>query len=207
MYKRIIKIVLSTLSILLFGLAVYIMAFGALAIKNNKLINIFGYSYSLVPTNSMETSDPKSIKEGDFIFIKIKDFEDVNVGDIVVYKTSQGVMFVHRVHEEGPNNSFYMRGDKINLDESIPDEFKNDVDLLTESNYQGHVIGRVGFINISKGLSKHRTTLIAAIIGILLLFVVIQAVQIIRSVQKHKLEQLREQLEKDQQEEHKDLEN
>ena len=52
--KNIYQTFIICLTFVLFALTIYILIAGVNAAKNNEMMNIFGYTYSVVPTDSME---------------------------------------------------------------------------------------------------------------------------------------------------------
>jgi len=86
------------------------------ASTKNRPPRFFGISISYVPTASMEPT----IMAGEYIMFTKTSFEDVENGDIIVYKSSRDMYIVHRivqVHDEylitkGDNN-LYQDNEKI----------------------------------------------------------------------------------------------
>ena len=56
----------------------------------------FGYSVSYVPTESMEPT----INAGDYVLFKATTFEEVNVDDIIIYRSNTGRFIIHRIIEK-----------------------------------------------------------------------------------------------------------
>ena len=72
--KKILSLVFVGLIIILTG---YILIFGSIARKNNNLLTFFGYSYSIVPTNSMAGSYEDSIEPVSVIISKNTSFDNL----------------------------------------------------------------------------------------------------------------------------------
>lgn len=187
MMKKVFKSIMIILSIIMFSLTIYIMVFGSMAVKNNRLINIFGYSYALVPSDSMKSDRDDSFQKGDLVFLKLSDYNHLKPEDVVVYRSNLNILIVHRITRENPNvsNTFYLKGDALDYE---------DPELLTNDNYQAKVIGHIKFINMSDFLKNNRLLLIFIITMIILGFVILQIIQIILTIQKDKLKKLKETL-------------
>ena len=87
--KKLVIYGVSALTVIIFAISFYIMVFGAIAISNNRLLNLFGYSYSVVPTGSMEGELDDSLHVGDIIIIKMMDIEGLEVGDVIVFYSTK----------------------------------------------------------------------------------------------------------------------
>ena len=66
----------------------------------------FGYSVSYVPTESMEPT----INAGDYVLFKATTFEEVNVDDIIIYRSNTGRFIIHRIIEK-TNEYIICQGD------------------------------------------------------------------------------------------------
>ena len=90
-------------------LAVFVFIVSIMAKRENKLPIFFGYSFSVVVSDSMEPE----IKVGEMIFIKETDISEIETGDNVVFLSrnygSFGERVVHKVHEKGTDeNGVYL---------------------------------------------------------------------------------------------------
>lgn len=140
---------------------------------------IFGLSVSYVPTASMEPT----ISAGDYVMYGKTDFEDVNVGDIIVYKSSSGMFIIHRVIEK---NTEYLttKGDNNAI---------SDTERITPDMVYGKYIMTIRFLSIfSGGISKNLVFLI-----LILIFTAMIVMQIISIVLKQKTEKLKKDSEAD----------
>jgi signal peptidase I len=88
--KKIIIDIILIITILFLGITIYKKI-------NNKDLSIFGYSFSIVLTSSMDATlntdnnnviEQPIIKKGDFIITKNIDLNDVKVGDVILYNTT-----------------------------------------------------------------------------------------------------------------------
>ena len=141
--KKVIKYVLNGFAILFFALTAYIIIATVGALAQNKQANIFGYSMSVVATDSMEDT----IMVGDFVIYDYRSYDELEVGDIVVFdyigsnSLLQGKKIVHRIYEELPNGDFITRGDHYDT---------SDDDPLNEDNYIGKVVLYTSFFGLGK---------------------------------------------------------
>ena len=102
------------ISYILIGVCVFFCFYVSLrivvAIKKDLPVSLFSYSISYVPTDSMEDK----IMAGDYVLFKETTFGEVDVDDIIVYKSKTGKMkdnfIIHRVIEEH-NGYFITQGD------------------------------------------------------------------------------------------------
>lgn len=172
MIKKIISKLILIVTIIIFALSFYILVFGSIKAKNNELLTLFGYSYGLVPTDSMEGEKPdeasiSGFKKGTVILIKNNDFNDLEVNDIVVYKNENNYLIVHRIIEKleiDGEIKFVTKGDNP----SAP----VDSEYVTSDNYRGEVFKAIRFINIGFFVSNYRSTILGVLaIGILGLLV------------------------------------
>ena len=124
-------------------LCFYISFEVVVAIKNDLPVSIFSYSVSYVPTDSMEDE----IMAGEYVLFKETTFSEVDVEDIIVYKSKTGSMqgqyIIHRVIEEH-NGYFITMGDN----NVLPDEEHITADMIVGKYIK--VVKFVGWINNNK---------------------------------------------------------
>ncbi len=174
MTKKIITIVLTTLTIVLFGLALTIMIRGSIAIRNNQLLNILGHSYSVVGSNSMLSEAEDALEKGNIIIIRNVPFEDIEVGDIVVYFSAMSnIHIVHRVIEIQPDGELVTKGD---ANPSV------DPETVNPDNYRGLVTRTITFMNIGSLALDYRGLVFGGIVLILLGVLIYEFIQIFRQI-------------------------
>ena len=135
------------ISYVLIGICVlfcfYVSAEIVVAVKKDLPVSLFSYSISYVPTNSMEDE----IMAGDYVLFKKVDFEQVDVDNIIVYKSRSddmlGRYIIHRVIEE--NDDYFITQGDNNL---LPDEENITADMIVGI-YVRKVNG-IGFIADNK---------------------------------------------------------
>ena len=122
MVKKIIKYVITSLTVLFFLLSLIFIFLGIKAVKENKPVSIFGYIFSVVPTESMKPD----INPGDFVLSKKVDFSTLEIGnDIVYYSVEKDIYIVHRIYNQKSDGSFVMFGiNNPGIDNETVDETK-----------------------------------------------------------------------------------
>ncbi len=162
MAKKILKIVLSVLTVLLFLLSLAVIIVGSIAVRDNKMINIFGYAYSVVPTESMVPD----INPGDFVISKRVPFSDENIAigtDIIYYSEENQIYIVHRVIEGNAQTGFTTKG--------INNTYK-DSELVTEANFIAVVktVWDLGFLG--KMVANYRSV-VFLIVGLIFVMIIV----------------------------------
>ena len=139
------KIISYVLIVICTFLCFYISFQIVVAIKNDLPVSLFSYSISYVPTDSMEDE----IMPGECVLFKKTSFEQIDVNDIIVYKSKSGNMegkyIIHRVVEEH-EGYFITQGDN----NPLPDEENITSDMIVGEYIK--VVKFVGFINKNKTL-------------------------------------------------------
>lgn len=142
--------------------------------------SFFGVSISNVPTHSMEDT----IQAGDYVLFKKVNFEDVQLQDIIVYRSKEGDMagnfIIHRVVEVH-EDYLVTQGDNL-ITNPVPDAEKITPDMV-----YGRYIGVLGFMKIFSGV--HRSAAFIILFLIVLFVIILQAVSIYLKYKKAKLEQ------------------
>lgn len=118
--KKIFKFIGYILLTLVITLSVYIFVVSEVLKKD--YVNIFGYTYFTVATDSMTGT----IDINDIIIVKLDD--DVNTNDIICYYNAEGVIITHRIVNIN-GNMITTKGDALNV---VDDRF-----------YRSSVIGKV----------------------------------------------------------------
>lgn len=104
--KRIISIICTVISALIFIFVALLIINMVVCRVQNRPVSFFGYSISVVQTDSMEPE----IMTGDLIIFKQVDFSTLNVGDTIVFKADdnfkdgagkslEGYTIVHKIME------------------------------------------------------------------------------------------------------------
>ncbi|MGD9605252.1 MAG: signal peptidase I [Bacilli bacterium] len=186
MLKKILTYTISTLSILLFALSIFILIAGSILQKEQKLISVFGYSYSVVATDSMEPT----IMIGDIIIAKKIAYEDVNELDIIVFYSEQYQKYiVHRIIDTDDNNEFVTKGDN-------PEAPIDDV-TVTPDNYFGVVVKYGSFLFLGDLVLKYRNVIFGIMIIIFLIIIIQESITIIKHLNEKNQKDMKDQLEQE----------
>ena len=180
------SIIAYIVTILCIALCIYIVISVITAKSNKRPPNVFGLSISHVPTASMEPT----INTGDYVLFHTTSFDEVNVDDIVVYRSEVNDIFIiHRVIRkiDTPTQKYLIcKGDNNSTNPVADAEFIKP-DMIC-----GKFITTLSFMGLFKG--GINTNIIFAIIVII--FLVMLGMQITAMVMKHKNDKLKEEKEK-----------
>ena len=137
------------------SLCFYISIEVVVALKTKNPVRLFTYSLSYVPTESMETE----IMAGDYVLFQKVDYEEVNVDDIIVYRSEDsktyGMYIIHRVIEKN-DNYLITKGDN----NPLPDE-----EHITSSMLVGRYVKVLGFMGT---INKHKGLLITFVLSLII---------------------------------------
>jgi signal peptidase len=184
--KNLYQTFIICLTFVLFALTIYILIAGVNAAKNNEMMNIFGYTYSVVPTDSMEPE----INVGDSVIGKKESYENLDIGDDVIYHyvyEDIDIYVVHRIIRYDEGYGFKTQGINTNQEDPI---------YVTKDNYVSTVVWSGSLANIGEIVLKNRGTLFLVLIAILLLIAGNGVFDIIKILDERK--QLHQQEEKEQ---------
>lgn len=183
MLKKIIAYTLSIITIIFFVLTLLLILLGIKANQEKNIVTIFGYSYSVVATDSMEDT----IMVGEILTIKSVPFSEVDREEIIVFWSgAKQAYIVHRVIDK--------QGDKLITKGDNP-AAPIDADPVTENNYHGVVIKHRNFLNLGKIMLEYRSLVYGLIIFLFFYIIVSEIINIIRNLKKAKQEELQKQLE------------
>ena len=168
----------------------YVLIAGATSIKNGKMMNLFGYTYSIVPTNSMEPE----INVGDSVIGKKEKFENLEIGDDVIYHyvyEDLDIYVVHRIIRYDEGLGYKTQGINTTQEDPI---------YVTKENYISTKVWNGNLANIGELVLNNRGTLFLVLIGILLLIAangVFDIFKILDEKKKISLEDEKEKLKSD----------
>lgn len=169
MMKKIILRTISGICIVIVIMAMVLIVMGTVSIRKGKLMNAFGYSYSIVASPSMEPA----IKTGAIIISKHLAFEDVEIGDIIIYWSAKYNRYiVHRVVNQ-IDGKLEMKGDN---NTAIDEEY------VTENNYYGTVVF-IGLAFIGIIILKSQILILGVIVLLFALYLFIE-IKDLRSIIK-----------------------
>ncbi len=178
--KKTTKIIAGIITAIITSIVLYMLICNVIAVRREKPVSYFGYSYSYVPTASMEPT----IKAGDSIIFQKTSYEKLKVGDIIVYKSkagdTKGLYIVHRIVEER-EDGFILKGDNNQ---------EVDSELVTKDMVIGKYKKTFNFLNIGKIATKKNV--IYLILTIFFVIIILsESVNIYLSRQKKNLKDIK----------------
>ena len=188
--KKIYQSIVTVITICLFIITMYVLIAGAISIKNGRMMNLFGFTYSIVPTNSMEPE----INVGDSVIGKKEKFENLEIGDDVIYHyvyEDLDIYIVHRIIRYDEGLGYKTQGINTSQEDPI---------YVTKDNYISTRIWNGNLANIGEIVLNNRGTLFLVLIGILLLIAangVFDILKILDEKKKLSLEDEKEKLKTD----------
>lgn len=180
--KKALNYFLTVLTIAIFALAFYIIIFGTIAKRNNKLLSVFGYSVPAVVTNSMDGDKPDSFKAGSFVVTKKVPYEDINEGDVIVFQ-GEDKLIIHRVDKINEDGSFITKGDNNDDPDDNP---------VTRENYQAKMIKHFSFLGLGTKIPSYQLTVLGIIVIFLFIYVIVQIFQLVIAIKEKKLKEIEE---------------
>ena len=184
--NKVFSIVCFCIAAAFFLLAVTIFILASQAKKQNKPLTVFGYSTSIVVTDSMKGE----IEVGDLIVVKETTIDKINVGDnaVFVYIGSEekikGERVVHKVTFKGTdeNGEIYLITKGVN-------NLTEDADRVTAANFVGKEISHNSFFGKIFGFFSRTENIFYLIVLVIVVpFIVKQTRKIIRLVGESKRE-------------------
>lgn len=162
------------------------MFIGTRAIQKNEPLFVFGYSFSIIPSDSMIGDEEDSLDRWDIAIIKKAEFEDVEIGNVIVFQgeiNGHPVLIIHRVVGPHPDGGLETKGDH-----------NNSVDLnpVTEDNFKAVYTGKITFLKPIAQIAANQKNLIFGILSILLLGMAIsEVIHIIKTMKKSQEEKFK----------------
>ena len=162
------------------------MFIGTRAIKKNEPLFIFGYSFSIIPSDSMIGTREDSLDRWDIAIIKQVDFDTVQVEDVIVFQSEVNglpALIIHRV--VGPHylGGFETKGDN---NQSV------DMNPVTEENFKAVYVGKITFLKPIARVAASQKNIIFAVLFVLLLGMTIsEVIHIIKTMKKSDEEKLK----------------
>jgi len=137
----------------------------------------FGYSISYVPTESMEPT----IHADDYVLFHEANFDNVGVGDIIIYRSNSGRFIIHRIIEK-TNDYIICQGDN----NPIPDSENIYPDMI-----RGKYIKTIKALDIfSGGINRN-----LVYVGLIILFFLLIITQVASLIIKSKTDALKKKTE------------
>lgn len=181
--RKIIGIVAASILGIIVVFMMGILISNSIALSKNQMTSFFGYSISYVPTDSMEPT----IESGDTVLIKKCDFDDVKIGDIIVYKNDNKYI-IHRVVRFDDDGSIVTKGDN-DYTNPVEDDVR-----ITRENFYGKYKKTVNYLNFSS-IVKNRNYILPICILVFVGIIISEAISIAKTISeknKKKIEELKE---------------
>ncbi len=182
--NKFLKTIIWVFTALIFLLAFLVMLLGIVSIKKGKIMKIFGYSYSVVVSGSMEPE----IEVGDIIFFKDYNYEELEVDDIIIfYNPEEEKNICHRV-KEITEEGIITKGDNNMFEDSF---IVKEEDLIGKITKHGRCLG------IGTVVTDGRIVLILVVIAAFAYLIVSEIFSIYSVIQKKKILEMKEKKNKD----------
>ena len=195
--KRIFIIGSWVLTGILLLLVVLLLVFGFSSMKQGKMVKIFGYSYSVIVSPSMEPT----INVNDIILIDTKaDFKSIkdNGEDIIVfYNPNENKNIAHRVIGKYSDGSLKTCGDNNN---GLVDTFP-----VTEEYYLGKVVKYGKCLGLGSLIINGRMVFFIALAAIFLYIVVSEFINLYKLIMNKKHEDRMKQIKENKQKQEEQL--
>ena len=181
--RSILSKIVTCFVVIFFALAILIIILGVRSMVSNKPMSIFGYSYSVVPTESMEPE----IHAGDFVLSKKVPYEDLVVGDNIVYYSEQyDIFIIHkiiRVEADG----YITKGVNNPVEDELP---------VTKDNYISKEVWHGSIGNLGDTVANHRGAIFIILIVVLGFIFLTEALNFAKLKNDSKAKQQEEEKEK-----------
>ncbi len=188
--KKTLSIVFTSLAIFIFVLSIVVMVIGARAIRQNEPLFIGGYSFSIVPTDSMVGDNPDSLDPWDIAIIRKATFDEIEIGDVIVFQSeinNKPILVIHRVVGLHPDGGYETKGDH---NTSV------DMNPVNETNFKAIYTAKITFLKPIAQLAAVQKNLIFGVLSVLLLgMVVSETIHIIKITKKSQEEKLKKEQE------------
>lgn len=180
-----------SLTIIITGLSIAIMFMGTSAYRNNELFYVMNYSFSIVPTESMIGNASDSLEPGDMVIIKNTSFDDVVVGDVIVFQdqvningSPNNILIIHRVIDINTDGSLVTKGDNpINQIDPNP---------VTASTFQGSYYAKITFMKpIVSLMISSRSLVFMGLFAVLVSLVIWELAHIYKTISEAKKEEIK----------------
>lgn len=192
--RKTIKIISYVFGGLILTIAIAFIISGTRSIKNNSLMKIFGKSYSIVETDSMEPT----IMVGEIIIVEeisyqeVKELLESGEQPNIVFINHLGLKIVHRAVDQD-SLGIITKGDNPNIT-SV------DSTRVVESNLLGIVVGQTKAFGIGKFIVNSRSLIFLIAIIMLVIVLILEIRNVFKHLKDKKEEELNEKfkLEKEQ---------
>lgn len=184
--KKGLSIILTSLAILIFMVSIAVMLIGTQAMRRNEPLFIFGYSFSIIPSESMIGDLEDSLDKGDIAIIRKAAYDEVAIGDVIVFQSEvegSSKLVIHRVVGEHHEGGFETKGDH---NASV------DLEPVTEENFQAIYVSKITFLKPLALFAAFQKNIIFGILSLVLVaMIVTETIHIIKTVKKTNEEKMK----------------
>lgn len=173
-FKKVISVICTVLTVIIVALAAFVIINMIYCRAKNKPVSFFGVSFAIVQTNSMEPY----IMTGDLIVFKSCSYEDIEVGDYIVFTAGDGFgklkgqSIVHAVKEITEDGIITQGRNKVT--NPGPDK-----DKVTEQNLLGIcTYNSAGWGKLFSFIGKYGILIVIALVAVP--FIVKQMIKIVK---------------------------
>ena len=174
----------SLIVIALFAICIVYMGINLVVQRNHKMMFMFGYTYSVVPTESMEPT----IMRDDLVLITKGKYEDIHVdpvdGDIIIYYNKDlNIFVIHRAIGYFSDGSIIVKGDNNGTADTVH---------VTKDIYRGTAKTWGECFGLGKLVNNGRNIIFAVVIFILCFFMVTEIINAVKTMLKKSEKKTRE---------------
>lgn len=208
--KKTLSIAFTVLSLVLFAISIGIMFMATNASRNNKLLYVFDYSFSLIPSDSMIGDEEDSLDRYDMVLLTKKPYEELVIGDVIVFQSKvylggelRNMLKIHRIVGGDQQTGFITQGDNeiTNPETDQHDSGSSSIYVdprITEDLYQGSLHAKITFVKpLTKILIESKNLIFPIVILVLLIILFIELIHIFKDINQEKERKLKEKHEKD----------
>lgn len=145
----------------------------------------------------MVGNQPDSLDPGDMVILKDTPFEDVQIGDVIVFQDqvlisghTSNILIIHRVVDINDEGALVTKGDNP----------QNQIDPhpVTKDTYQGSLYAKITFVKpIVNMMLSSRSLIFISLIAVLLILVILELMNMYKTISQGKAQKLRIQHESD----------
>lgn len=177
---------------MIFAFAIVVMFIGTRALGNNEPLFIFGYSFSIVPTDSMVGDQSDSIDPFDIVIIRKGSFDEIEIGQVIVFQGNVGGrpgLVIHRVVDMHPDGYFLTKGDNTEdydpMDQELPSSIAQPP--ITPSVLQGFYHSKITFLKpIARLTTESRGLIFGGLIILLIGTIVAEVIHMFKVYKQEK---------------------
>jgi len=168
--KTTIKLVKTILFILIIFVTLTFLTMSVMSQITKRPFMVLGYSYGLVQTASMEPD----IRVGDFVIMSDVPYNDLNVGDVIAFKSVAEIVVIHEIISEH-DDGFITKGINNTDTDFMLEGYITETQYLAKVTWSG-----LSFIGIY--LVDQRLLVIGVVVLLIAVIFIIQVMSIIYQI-------------------------